>query len=48
MQQLSILDPMDCEVKHSILEKIDRCEWVKACYVNIGSDRVTQLKVPMW
>ena len=35
----------DCEVRHEILQKIDKCEWVKACYVNMGSDRVTQLKI---
>ena len=35
----------DCEVRHEILEKIDKCEYVKACYVNIGSNRVTHLKV---
>jgi len=38
----------DCEVRYSILKKIDTCQWVKSCYVNMGSDRVTQLKVVVW
>ena len=36
---------VDSEIPHNILKDINNNQWVKACYINIGANKVTQFKV---